>query len=93
MIYIIISLSKTIHFIETTYNSIMRYTVMIREDEDGGFLASCPDLPGCHSEGDTLEDAISNIKEAILCYLESLKKDNLPIPMPALFQTIDIASV
>ena len=71
----------------------MRYTVMIREDEDGGFLTSCPDLSGCHSEGDTLEDAISNIKEAILCYLESLKKDNLPIPMPALFETIEIASV
>ena len=71
----------------------MRYTIMIREDEDGGFLVSCPDLPGCHCEGDTPEDAISNIKEAIHCYLESLKKDNLPIPMPALFETIDIASV
>ena len=70
----------------------MQYTILVREDDDGGYLVSCPDLPGCHSEGGTWEDALVNIKEAILCYLESLIKIKKN-PMPALFETIDIDSV
>jgi len=68
----------------------MEYTILVREDDDGGYLVSCPDLPGCHSKGDTLEEAMSNIKESVLCFLDSLKKDNLPIPMLTLFETIEI---
>jgi predicted RNase H-like HicB family nuclease len=37
-------------------------------------------LPGCHSQGDTREEAITNIKEAIALYIEALKADNLPVP-------------
>ena len=40
----------------------------------------CPALPGCYSQGDTREEAVDNIREAIEAYLESLKKDHLPIP-------------
>jgi len=59
----------------------MKFKVVIREDpEDGGYNASCPALPGCHSQGETIEEAISNIKEAIECYLESLQMDKVPIP-------------
>lgn len=71
----------------------MQYTILVKEDDDCGYLVSCPDLLGYHSEGDTREDALGNMKEALLCYLESLKKDNRPIPMPVLFETIDIEPV
>ena len=44
----------------------MRFKIILEEDEEvGGFIASCPSLPGCFSQGDTAEEAIENIKEAI----------------------------
>jgi len=46
----------------------------------GGYVAFCPTLPGCFSQGDTKEGALANIKEAIEAYIESLKKDGLPVP-------------
>ena len=46
----------------------MKFTVIIHE-EDGGFWAEVPDLPGCCSQGDTLEEMIYNIKEAIIAVL------------------------
>ncbi|MEE3715747.1 type II toxin-antitoxin system HicB family antitoxin [Tumidithrix elongata RA019] len=59
-----------------TYN----YTVLLEKEEDGGYHAFCPVLKGCHSQGDTVEEAIANMTEAIELYLESLIADNLPIP-------------
>lgn len=55
--------------------------VIIEPDEVGGFVASCPSLPGCHSEGETLEEAIANIREAIELYVEVLEEDGIKIPM------------
>ena len=48
--------------------------------EDGGYVVYCPALPGCYSQGDTREEALHNIKEAIEAYIESLKKEKLPVP-------------
>lgn len=54
---------------------------MLEPDPDeGGYVVHCPALPGCYSQGDTRDEAIENIREAIEAYLESLKKDHLPIP-------------
>ncbi len=59
----------------------MEYKVILEPCvEDEGYIAHCPALPGCFSQGDTKKEAIENIKEAIMAYLESLEKDNLPIP-------------
>jgi len=58
----------------------MKYRVVIEQDEDKIFVAECPSLPGCISQGNTRFEAISNIKDAIKGYLESLKKHNEPIP-------------
>ena len=58
----------------------MKYRIIIEQDEDGMFVAECPSLPGCVSQGRTRQEAISNIKDAINGYLESLKKHNEPIP-------------
>ena len=59
---------------------VYNYTVLLEKEQDGGYHAFCPILKGCHSQGDTVEDAIENITEAIELYLESLIADNLPIP-------------
>ena len=50
----------------------MRYTAIFEAQPGGGYHALCPSLPGCYSEGDTLEEADRNIREAIAVYIESL---------------------
>ena len=58
----------------------MKFRVIIQQDEDGAFVAECPSLPGCVSQGRTREEALENVRDAIRGYLESLKKHNEPIP-------------
>ena len=57
------------------------FDVIILEDETGGYIALVPALPGCHTQGDTLEELMKNVKEAIDLYMETLteeeKKDML----------------
>jgi predicted RNase H-like HicB family nuclease len=55
----------------------MNYKVVIQQDEDGRFNASCPELKGCHSFGDTVEDALKNIREAIELYLEDMPGEDI----------------
>lgn len=47
------------------------FEVLIERDEDGWYVASVPAMVGCHTQGEALEEALSNIKEAILLCLES----------------------
>lgn len=63
----------------------MKYRVIVEEDEDGMFVAECPTLPGCISQGKTRKEALDNIKDAIKGYLKSLKKHNEPIP-PSVYE-------
>lgn len=56
------------------------YTVILEEDEEGGFSVHVPSLPGCMSEGDTIEEALENVRKAIQLYLETLKEDRRPVP-------------
>lgn len=58
----------------------MKYRILINQDEDGMFITEVPSLPGCISQGKTRKEAISNIKEAISLYLESLQAHNEPVP-------------
>jgi antitoxin HicB len=57
-----------------------RYTVLFEPAEEGGYVVTCPSLPGLVTEGDTLEEARDMAADAIRGYLESLAKDGLPIP-------------
>jgi predicted RNase H-like HicB family nuclease len=59
----------------------MRYTAIFEAQPDGGYHAFCPALPGCHSEGDTFEQAIDNIREAATIYLESLTAHGEALPI------------
>jgi len=58
---------------------MMREAVIYR-GEDGYWIAECPSLPGCVSQGKTKKQAIQNIKEAISCYIHALQEDGLAVP-------------
>ncbi len=49
-----------------------RFTVILELAEEGGFVISCPALPGCYSQGETKKDALKNIRDAIALYLQTL---------------------
>ena len=59
--------------------TIMRQ-VLLYPGEDGYWVAECPSLPGCISQGKSREEAASNIKEAIKGYIAALEEDGLPVP-------------
>ncbi|OFV87022.1 MAG: hypothetical protein A3D93_00710 [Acidobacteria bacterium RIFCSPHIGHO2_12_FULL_67_30] len=54
--------------------------VVIHRGEDGYWVAECPSLPGCVSQGESREAALTNIKEAIRGYVRALEEDKLPVP-------------
>ena len=57
------------------------FKVLLEPDEEvGGYVVSCPALVGCYSQGDTVDEALENIKEAILLCLEDMRAQNQPIP-------------
>ena len=58
----------------------VRVPVLVYREPTGGYSVICPSLPGCHSQGETLEDALGNVREAIELYVEVLEEDGLPIP-------------
>ena len=57
----------------------MKFAITLEKDEDGFIVASCPALPGCHSQGKTKKEAIANIEEAILGYVASKRKHCEPL--------------
>ena len=58
-----------------------RYTVILEHQPDGGYHVFCRTLHGCHSEGDTLEESLKNIQEAMEVYVESLKAHGEAVPV------------
>jgi predicted RNase H-like HicB family nuclease len=54
--------------------------VLLYPGEDGYWMAECPSLPGCISQGETKQEAITNIREAITGYIAALTEDNMPVP-------------
>jgi len=64
--------------------------VVIHPGEDKYWVAECPSLPGCISQGKSKEEAIANIREAIQGYIAALEDDKLPVP-PENFETMLVA--
>ena len=58
----------------------MRYTVIIEKGRESGYVAVCPALPGCVSQGRTRREILKNIREAIEAYVEALLEDGLRVP-------------
>lgn len=68
----------------------MKFRILIESDEDGVFVATCPALPGCVSQGKTRAEARQNIIDAIAGYLESLRKHDEPIPPSITEEVVEI---
>ncbi|MDO8573171.1 MAG: type II toxin-antitoxin system HicB family antitoxin [Candidatus Daviesbacteria bacterium] len=73
----------------TTYN----FPVIIEKDEDGFFVADCPELAGCHTQGKTLEKAITNIRDAIVLNLKVMRSEKQEIPrtQPVSLTSIEVS--
>jgi predicted RNase H-like HicB family nuclease len=61
----------------------MRYTVVLEQESDGGYVVSVPALSGCVSQGDTRAEALANIREAIALYIEDFRDAGDPVPTEA----------
>ena len=68
----------------------MKFRVLIEPDEDGVFVAECPVLPGCVSQGKTRIEAMANIRDAIQGYLQSLEKHGDSVPSPVTEEIIEV---
>jgi predicted RNase H-like HicB family nuclease len=62
------------------HSYVYTYTVLLEPDEQGGYVVTCPALPGLVGHGDTLEEARAMAADAIEYYLESLQMDGAPVP-------------
>jgi len=60
---------------------LYNFTVIFEREDDGGYHVFCPILKGCHAQGETYDEALTNIKDAMELYLESLKIHKEPIPL------------
>lgn len=58
----------------------MEYTVIFHRAEEGGYWAEVPALPGCYSQGESIEETVKNIREAIEAHIEALKEEGQEIP-------------
>ena len=56
------------------------FSVIVERDEDGVYIASCPALQGCYSQGDTYEEALANLQDAIKLHIEARRSLGEPIP-------------
>jgi len=67
-----------------------QFTVVVERDEDGVFIASCPALQGCYSQGDTYEQALENLKDAIRLHIEARQSLGEPIPIEIAIDRVEI---
>ncbi len=66
--------------------------IILYADEDGYWIAECPSLPGCISQGESKEDAIANITDAIRTYIEALTLAGDPIPPDSMSHQIVVVA-
>jgi predicted RNase H-like HicB family nuclease len=71
-------------------SQIMKFRVLIEQDEDDVFVAQVPSLPGCITQGATREEAIDHVREAIVGYVESLESHGEPVPPSITEEIIEV---
>lgn len=76
---------------ETTRDSDMKYTVILEREADGGYVASVPVLPGCVSQGDTKQEVMTNILEAMELYVEDCIAAGDPVPAEDSMEFLELA--
>jgi predicted RNase H-like HicB family nuclease len=60
----------------------MKYVYVVEQARDGSYSAYVPDLPGCTTSGDSIDEVKRNIQDAVDTYIESLRENNEPVPPP-----------
>ena len=68
----------------------MKYTIIIEKGREEGFVAKCPALKGCVSQGATKDEALRNIKEAMEVYVEALVEDGIPVPQEVETEIVEL---
>ena len=68
----------------------MKYTIIIEKGQESGYVAHVPALRGCVSQGETKEEVLANVKEAIEAYVEALMEDGMPVPTEAGRETVEV---
>ena len=67
-----------------------KYRILIEKDENGIYIASCPALQGCYSQGDTVDEALQNIKDAIQLHIEARQALGEPVPIEILIEEVEV---
>lgn len=75
------------------HKQILTFDVIIEQDEDGFYVASCPVFQGCYTQGKTFEEAITNIKDVIKLCLEEMRAENKKIPHQPVSELIALKRV
>jgi antitoxin HicB len=68
-----------------------RFKILIEQDEDGVYIASCPALKGCYSQGGSIEEATINIKDAIRLHIEARESLGERIPIEVLLDEVEVS--
>jgi predicted RNase H-like HicB family nuclease len=68
----------------------MKYTVIVEKGRESGYVAYAPALKGCLSQGETREEALRNVREAMEAYVEALLEDGLPLPTEVDKYTVEL---
>ncbi len=71
---------------------IYKSKVIIEQDEDGIYIVSCPSLQGCYSQGDTIDEALENIKDAIRLHIEARKSLGGSIPVEIALEEVEVSA-
>ena len=71
----------------------MKYTVIIEKGNESGYVAYAPALKGCVSQGNTKEEAVNNLRQAMEAYIEALVEDGLPVPTEVGRDTLELEVV
>lgn len=64
--------------------------VIVEAEEEGGYHVTCPNLPGCHSQGETIDEALANIKEAIDLFIEDMVDNGENVPEDAMRRILTV---
>jgi predicted RNase H-like HicB family nuclease len=68
-----------------------RFTVVVERDEDGVYIASCPAMQGCHTQGDTHEEAVENLKDAIRLHIEARQQLGEAVPLEVAVEQVEVS--
>ncbi len=67
-----------------------RFTIVVERDEDGVYVASCPAIQGCYTQGDTYEEAVENLKDAITLHIEARRQVGEPVPLEVAIDEVEL---